>query len=397
MATILFVHGTGVRQTGFDATMSAITGEVKAELPGIGVKPCFWGDRFGVRLHHEGRSIPEYDTARGAGDPEPVESEAAGWARLLEDPYFELRLLIEIEGDFAPVPGNQLAPGEQLLEAVKAIDPAATEKALPTPEWQRVYREALDGLVTDPAFEELLLEIPSRDQESELAVARAIVAAAMARGAADQFPALDGPLRDRLVVALTSALGEGRRAGMLGRLARPLMGFATRWASRRRGRISDAVLEEPGDILLYQARGAPIRQFIRDAIDGCEDDVFVFAHSLGGIMAVDLLAAGEVARVKGLITVGSQAPFLYETGALVTLSPQDSLPAHFPPWLNVYDKSDFLSYLAAKVFANPAAGAASRIFDFEAVSRQPFPQSHSAYFTNPAVWRRIATFVTTLT
>ena len=103
-------------------------------------------------------------------------------------------------------------------------------------------------------------------------------------------------------------------------------------------------------------------------------------------------------RVRGLITVGSQAPFLYETGALVSLLPNDPLPAHFPPWLNVYDRSDFLSYLAAKVFDpdDETSKARRAIIDFEAISRQPFPQSHSAYFTNVAVWRRIATFVNTL-
>jgi len=169
------------------------------------------------------------------------------------------------------------------------------------------------------------------------------------------------------------------------------LGFATSWASRRRGRLSDAILEEPGYILLYQARGGPIRTFIKDTINTCGGEVFVFAHSLGGIMVVDLLATERVPSVMGLITVGSQAPFLYETGALVSLSPDAPLPSHFPPWLNVYDRSDFLSYVAAGVFPG------SKIIDFEAISHQPALQAHSAYFTNDAVWRRIAKFVGTLT
>src|SRR4051812_32806894 len=101
MTTLVFVHGTGVRQKSFDATMSAITGQVKAEMPGVAVKPCFWGERFGVRFRLGGRSksIPDYDTARGVDDPEPVEKEAAAWAKLLEDPYYELRLLVELGGE----------------------------------------------------------------------------------------------------------------------------------------------------------------------------------------------------------------------------------------------------------------------------------------------------------
>ena len=290
MSTILFIHGTGVRQPGFDATMSAIKGEVAAEMPGVSVKPCYWGEEFGVKLHHGGRSIPEYDTARGVTDATQAETEDAAWARLLDDPYFELRLLVEIQGEASPLPGNQLTPGEQLLEAVRAIDGDATDKALPIPEWRTLYRAELARIQDDPLFEEIVQQIPSRDQESESAIARAIAAATMARGAALQFPALDGSVRDAFVVAIVTSFSEGRRAGMLSRLVRPVAGFATRLASRRRGRLSDAILEEPGDILLYQSRGTPIRDRIRQLIAECDDDVFVFAHSLGGIMAVDLLA-----------------------------------------------------------------------------------------------------------
>ncbi|MEK8145750.1 hypothetical protein NKH18_44170 [Streptomyces sp. M10(2022)] len=51
-----------------------------------------------------------------------------------------------------------------------------------------------------------------------------------------------------------------------------------------------------------------------------------------------------------LVTVGSQGPFLYETGALPTLAHPDPLPGHVPPWLNLFDRRDLLGYAAEPVF-----------------------------------------------
>jgi hypothetical protein len=87
--------------------------------------------------------------------------------------------------------------------------------------------------------------------------------------------------------------------------------------------------------------------------------------------------------VELLVTVGSQGPLLYESGALPALAHPDPLPPHMPRWLNVYDRRDLLSYLAAPLFPGRAT-------DVEVDNRQPFPASHSAYWTNPAVYRALA-------
>ena len=108
----------------------------------------------------------------------------------------------------------------------------------------------------------------------------------------------------------------------------------------------------------------------------------LLTHSLGGIAAVDLLAAQSLPSVRLLVTVGSQAPFLYEIGALWSLAHSDPLPAHVPAWLNIYDPRDLLSYVGAPLFPG-------RIEDVEVNNRQPFPQSHSAYWANPKVWDAI--------
>jgi hypothetical protein len=84
------------------------------------------------------------------------------------------------------------------------------------------------------------------------------------------------------------------------------------------------------------------------------------------------------------VTVGSQAPFLYEIGALPSLEPADPLPDHFPQWLNIYDRRDILSYVGAGVLG------ADKVTDVQVDNNQPFPQSHSAYWSNDDVWNAIA-------
>jgi len=150
--------------------------------------------------------------------------------------------------------------------------------------------------------------------------------------------------------------------------------------------LSDVTCPVAGDILLYQSRGAAIRRFIRDQITAVQGPVVLLAHSLGGIACVDLLVLEPLPTVKGLVTVGSQAPLLYELDCLTSRRFGEPLPDHFPPWLNLYDRHDFLSYIGAEVFPD-------QVTDVEVTSGQPFPVAHSAYWSNPAVWSAIAEFL----
>ena len=117
------------------------------------------------------------------------------------------------------------------------------------------------------------------------------------------------------------------------------------------------------------------------------DPVTLLTHSLGGIACVDLLASTPQAKVTGLITVGSQAPFLYEIDCLPCVRWGQKLPSGFPKWLNIYDERDLLSYIGEGVFPG-------QVQDFKVDNGQPFPESHSAYWTNRMVWKKIAEFLT---
>ncbi|MEV7481977.1 DEAD/DEAH box helicase [Streptomyces halstedii] len=156
-------------------------------------------------------------------------------------------------------------------------------------------------------------------------------------------------------------------------------------AWRQRGKRSeDLIAPAVGDLLHYRAHGHAIRQLIKETIDDTPGDaVTVIAHSSGGVACFDLLVQEEIGRVDQLITIASQIPFLYETDALVSLQFPQPLPEHFPQrWLNIYDRGDVLSFVAAPVFPNTAT-------DIEVDNRQPFPQTHAAYWLNPDVWKAV--------
>jgi hypothetical protein len=95
------------------------------------------------------------------------------------------------------------------------------------------------------------------------------------------------------------------------------------------------------------------------------------------------LLVAEALDVKLLVTVGSQAPFLYEINALQSLPFGHALPSHFPRWLNIYDLRDFLSYKGSTIFPG-------KVKDVKVDNKEPFHWSHSAYWTNDHVWNAIA-------
>nr|BFE81246.1 hypothetical protein GCM10020093_038470 [Planobispora longispora] len=111
--------------------------------------------------------------------------------------------------------------------------------------------------------------------------------------------------------------------------------------------------------------------------------VVLLGHSLGGIAAVDLLAGRTMdPRVKLLVTVGSQAPLLYLMDALDTLTyrAEGISTRPFTPWLNIYDPSDLLSFLAGPVWPGESGIADERVDSGASVFA-----AHSAYWGTPGV------------
>jgi hypothetical protein len=60
----------------------------------------------------------------------------------------------------------------------------------------------------------------------------------------------------------------------------------------------------------------------------------------------------------------------------------------FTPWLNIFDRNDFLSFRAGPTFRG-----VPDVTDFEVSSGVPFPESHGAYFRMKKVYQRISAFL----
>ncbi|MFE4263585.1 hypothetical protein [Streptomyces sp. NPDC056883] len=407
----LFVHGTGVRRERHDTLFALVRDRLTARFPGATVDSCFWGERYGATLSADGRSVPGLGAPGTV--PGPDQEEIAEWGLLIADPLCELRVLAEAgwdtasgghpdddpDGDAFAMPGVQSAGGRvlELLDALSGVPgvPDGGEQAalllgtglaagFPAA-LESVSRSAEAARAGDRATGE------TQARELAKALARAVTAAALASAGAEAD--CTGAERDRLVELITARLGGdarfpgARAAAVLGRLAlrvttQPLLNA---W----RGSLTVGATPALGDILRYQARGADLRAFLHERITAEPGPTVLIGHSLGGIALVDLLALaaarGEpVPGVELLVTVGSQAPFLYELGALAGVVPGTKLPYAFPRWLNVYDRQDVLSYLAEPVFPGDP-----RVSDQEIGSRQPFPACHSAYWKQDSLYARI--------
>ncbi|MFP5268962.1 hypothetical protein [Coleofasciculus sp.] len=388
MTTVLFVHGTGVRNPGYEETFKLIEKAVHLERPDVKVERCLWGDKLGTKLNAQGASIPLYDSTL-ALDEEEEDYSIVLWQQLYNNPLYELQVLSLKPGD--ETAGNPFGekPGDELNSRVERLNPSTELQAkLDVAGIAEVFEPARDTVIQSEAYHQALQNASEELGEYRDAIARAIVAQAMLDcEQQEKHPPIltDAELRDEVVKLLSLALGEAELGigdwvvKPLSQLAQPIGTF---YLKRRRGIITQSVSPTPCDILLYQGRGDRIRDFIRAKIEQAEPPVVLLAHSLGGIACVDLLVQQALPPVELLITAGSQAPFFYEINALYSLEYGEPLPDYFPSWLNIYDLRDFLSYIGANVFPN-------KVQDVLVDSKQPFPRSHGAYWTNKAVWKAI--------
>ncbi|MGF1986847.1 MAG: hypothetical protein RMY62_003170 [Nostoc sp. ZfuVER08] len=387
MTTVIFVHGTGIREREYNQTFEIIEQKIHAQRPDVKVAPCLWGE-LGAKFNAHGASIPLEDATLALSQKEE-DADIILWRQLYSDPLYELRLLslkpIESGNPFGEEPGDILQSRVATFTPVSQLQAKLQEAGI-----TEVFEQAREIVIRSEPYQRALLTVCESDlSEYYGAIARAIVAQAMFLSEQQQkFPPIltDAQLRDKVVELLTFALGEAELG--LGRwLLKPLVELAlpmgTNYIKGNRFELTDKISPMPGDILLYQTRGEKIRAFIQQQIEQAEPPVVLIAHSLGGIACVDLLVQQQLSQVELLVTVGSQAPFLYEINALYSLEYGQLLPEHFPQqWLNIYDLRDFLSYVGKKIFPD-------RVQDVVVDSRQPFPRSHGAYWTNAKTWEAI--------
>ncbi|MFD7834344.1 alpha/beta fold hydrolase [Streptomyces sp. NPDC059761] len=393
MTTALFIHGTGVREPGFSELYGRFSAGLRAVAPAVRPVPFYWGGEFGATLAAGGLSLPQPGGRSRGGlgespDAAPAEdTDSERWADLYRDPLVELTLAAA-DGPAAPgeLPLGVAPPGERPRALLAALEGKLADVAERTGVPERHLAEAALALTRSPLPGRAASGLPD-DEDLARLLARAVVAAALSAVLAEDAPVVpDGEARDAAVAALAELMGArpvGSERGLGALLARPALRLASHAAVRRRRALTEAAHPAAADIMRYLARGGALRRRLRELIEELPAPVVVVGHSLGGIIALDTLVGTPLPQVELLVTVGSQGPFLYESGALPGLSHPEPLPRHVPDWLNVYDRRDLLGYLGAGLFPD-------RVTDVEVDNRQPFPAAHSAYWTNPAVYREIA-------
>ncbi|WP_217236108.1 hypothetical protein [Streptomyces sp. AC555_RSS877] len=387
MTAVVFIHGTGVREPGFSKLAGRVAAGLTALRDGLRIVPYYWGGTHGATLAAGGASLPAQagGTARGIGlaeTPAAVDDDtAAAWAALYTDPYAELALAAAGGDLVVERPPGSVPPEQELQARLAAL--AARGDALAAELGPGLARAAT-GLAAHP----LLGPAAGALGPDDLApiAARSLAARVIADALDADTPLVPvGDTRDAVVDRLAEALGappRGTERGLRSLLLRAAGSAASHAVVRRRRALTEAAHPAAADILRYLSRGEAVRADLRTLVAGLEPPVALVCHSLGGIIALDTLIAAPLPQVRLLVTAGSQGPFLYESGALPTLDHPVPLPPHVPDWLNLYDPRDLLSYLGAALFPG-------RVTDIAVDSRQPFPAAHSAYWTNPAVYRHI--------
>ena len=392
MTSVVFVHGTGTREPDYTDIFNLIERKLQGLSPQLDAVRCYWGGDLGASLHYEGVSIPLYDSTRATESSLKEEDyEIALWEQLYRDPLYELRILANRPvqgGGFVP---GRLTPGEELDERVKQLkgtNPALQEK-LKEADVAAIFNDVKRTVTSSLPYANAIKTLVKEADVSmhRMAIARAIVATAIAEREQRTVLIMDGAQRDEIIRLLSRELGGDERApALVNWVTRQVTGLAlsivTSQIRRKRGALSDVTNPIAGDILVYQGHGEKICAFIRQVVEQAEGPVVLLAHSLGGIACADVVIQEPLLKVKLLITVGSQVPYFYEIDALHSLRYDTPLPRHVPPWLNIYDLRDFLSYICAGVFKEG-------VQDLPVDSKQPFPQSHGAYWNNEAVWKAI--------
>ncbi|MBX7222620.1 MAG: hypothetical protein K1Y36_21920 [Blastocatellia bacterium] len=412
MGYIVFVHGTGVREESYLGSLKQIQTkleQLKKKHPELGswnVAECLWGDELGAKLNLNGKSLPDYQGTATRQQP----GEIMQWWQLYQDPELELRVweASEPAPDFGP---PTVAPKWKAYDAkLKAYRPSSEVQEVLTTfsltdDWQlaweevvhpdRVYQQAVQTVTSEQDFQALtrlvlravMAQATIQSQKAGRAAPPAVSRDEVIRKMAEEIAVPIMGLRTWLAAQANKTAGAWHKTT---EAVKASVGLALAYSGMvSRDTITDKTFRFGGDILLYQARGQKIRAYITSQLAGLDEPVVLFAHSLGGIACVDLLVETSQPQVAGLITVGSQAPLLYEMNCLTSLEAGLRLPDHFPPWLNLYDVCDLLSYPAAGVFPE-------RVQDHQLNSGLPYMQAHSAYWGEPEVWNRIAHFLTTL-
>lgn len=182
-----------------------------------------------------------------------------------------------------------------------------------------------------------------------------------------------------------------------------IQGAAGRLNNALRTKFGPGTARFLGDVLVYQRHREAIHARVRESVDGVdpalgrtpERPVRVVAHSLGGVIAVDMATAATPLWTSSLVTFGSQAAFFHACdprgGQILPYS--GSQPVVLPPslarWTNLWEPLDMLAFAAAGVFRLHDGSTPVDISVPHTASTGVW--THSSYWDLPSVASEIGT------
>jgi hypothetical protein len=417
MGTLVVVHGAGVRGDGIPNLERDVRNGIRnldesgpgaKALKALDIRGCAWGPEAGARPANLALTLPKEVSTRAIdGIPDEDLLESARWALLFDDPLFELRVLAQapaatdgpVIGDALPAEAARMRVLEVAAQPGSILDgTGVTEEQFATAATSVAESEEL-GAAADAVGSAADLDLADM-------VARAITATLLAsyrEAPPGQVPALveSTTIRDAFAVALAEQLAPDGTRGAIDWFKAKVGGFlakkATALASDHRLRGQEGSAGVVGDVTFYLRRGAGMADVVARSLEGLDPPVVALGHSLGGIVLVDLLSRSVHPHVDLLVTVGSQAPVLYAYDALERARDSRNGEAAyskdhppFTPWLNIYNRNDFLSFLAAGIFQAELGDDTLRIWDQELHVPEAFPAAHGAYWYDDWTFKFIA-------
>ncbi|MFD5477394.1 lipase family protein [Streptomyces hawaiiensis] len=344
---VFVIHGVANRNRDeFTASVSAL-----AAAAGVAMVPVHWGD-LGAQDNFIDAALPTYrserDTLRDGAEPELVLAEPVA-AALLAEAIDEIRQLSQVED----------AVRAQLSEGKHAEDEGLRDGSDPwlDPDQIMEYvREAWDDTEWLCRTDD-----PHLLRETGRSLARLLLDEADP-DLDDAYHGLrgDGPdVPDRLRSLVR------RRLNDLDRIAgAAVQAVGARLNHAVRSRFGPGTTRFLGDVLVYQRHRDAIHARVRQVIEDVDPDlgrtaarpVRIAAHSLGGVIAVDMATDTRPLWTESLVTFGSQAAFFHvcdpRGGQLTPYggSMPVRLPASLSRWTNLWEPMDVLAFAASKVF-----------------------------------------------